>query len=388
MGAARGAAAGAARASGMIGRQSGAAATAQPVGVEEVTVARPPHDGASRPTIRDIARLVGVSKASVSYALNDQPGVSDETRERIRAAAAELGWRPSAAARSLSSARAGAVGLAVARDLRLLEEEPYYMRLIAGMESVLAREGFSLLLTVVPDVDTAVEVLRGWWAERRVDGVVLTDLLVDDPRLAVVDDLGIPCALRGGVEDDVPLGSHLAVTVEAEAEPIAEVVQHLLAQGHRRIARVSGPAQFLHTLRRDSAWREVTRAALGRAQPVVAADYTSGGGLAATRRLLARAQPPTAIVYDNDVMAAAVVAERRSLGLRIPGDLAVVAGEDSMLCRLVDPSVTSLRRDVVADGARSAALLLDVLAGRRSLSSPAPRELVVRESSRAVAPAP
>ena len=86
----------------------------------------------------------------MSYALNDRPGVSEGTRERIRAAASELGWRPSAAARSLSRARAGAVGLAIARDVHLLEEEPYYMRLIAGVEGVLAREGFSLLLSVVP----------------------------------------------------------------------------------------------------------------------------------------------------------------------------------------------------------------------------------------------
>ncbi|MGI4894230.1 MAG: LacI family DNA-binding transcriptional regulator, partial [Janthinobacterium lividum] len=126
-----------------------------------------------RPTISDIARLAGVSKASVSYALNDLPGVSGPTRERVREAARDLGWRPSAAARSLSNAQADAVGLAVARDVGLLGEEPYYMRLLAGMESVLAAEGYSLLLTVVPDVERAVEVMRTWWAERRVDGVLL-----------------------------------------------------------------------------------------------------------------------------------------------------------------------------------------------------------------------
>ncbi|MEZ0165336.1 LacI family DNA-binding transcriptional regulator [Kineococcus sp. LSe6-4] len=330
-------------------------------------------DGAAgaRPTIRDIARVAGVSKASVSYALNDLPGVSEQTRARIRATATELGWRPSAAARSLSRARAGAVGLAVARDVRLLEEEPYYMRFIAGMESVLAREGLSLLLSVVPDVEAAVGVLRDWWGERRVDGVVLTDLRVQDPRVALVAELGIPCA--------VPAGAGRATSVQAERQAFEEVVTHLCAQGHRRLARVAGPREFLHTLRRDVAWAEVTRSALGAPAPVVVADYTSAGGLAATRGLLAGAEPPTAVVYDNDVMAAAVVAEREALGVRVPQDLAVVAGDDSMLCRLVSPAISCLQRDVVADGARSARLLLEVLQGRPG-QAPAgePHRLVVR----------
>jgi len=332
-----------------------------------------------RPTIRDIARVSGVSKASVSYALNDQPGVSPRTRERILAAAQQLGWRPSAAARSLSSARAGAVGLAIARDVRLLGEEPYYMRLIAGMESVLAAEGVSLLLTVVPDVDAAVEVLRGWWAERRVDGVVLTDLRVDDPRLDLVARLGIPCTLGGGTSDP-PGGSG-----DAERGPLHDVVAHLTAQGHRRLARVGGPEHFQHTQRRTAAWREVTTEALGRAQPVLAADYSGRAGLEAARRLLARTRPPTALVFDNDVMAATVVAERRALGVRIPEDLAVVAGEDSILCRLADPAISALRRDVTAAGVTSARMLLDVLAGRDPGIHGAPgHEFIARASSTAL----
>ncbi|WP_308469811.1 LacI family DNA-binding transcriptional regulator [Kineococcus rubinsiae] len=339
--------------------------------------------GNPRPTIRDIARVAGVSKASVSYALNDQPGVSPGTRDRILAAAEQLGWRPSAAARSLSNARAGAVGLAIARDVRLLGEEPYYMRLIAGMESVLAAQGVSLLLTVVPDVGAAVEVMRGWWAERRVDGVVLTDLRVDDPRLDLVADLGIPCTFGGGPPD--PRGyAPAAGGRDPERGPLTEVVEHLLAQGHRRLARVGGPAHFQHTRRRNAAWREVTREALGRAQPVLSADYSGREGLAATRRLLARAEPPTALVFDNDVMAATVVAERRALGVRIPEDLAVVAGEDSILCRLADPAVSALRRDVTAAGVASAVVLLDVLAGREPAPQAAPGyEFIARASSTA-----
>ncbi|WP_369055531.1 LacI family DNA-binding transcriptional regulator [Kineococcus terrestris] len=333
-----------------------------------------------RPTIRDIALAAGVSKASVSYALNGGPGVSAATRERVLAVAAQLGWRPSAAARSLSHARAHAVGLALARDVRLLGEEPYYMRFISGMEAVLAAEGTSLLLTVVPDVDTAVEVLRTWWAERRVDGVVLTDLLVDDPRLAAVRETGVPCVLRGGPGD--VRGPQVAAAPEDHRQAFTDVVEHLLARGHRRLARVSGPPSFAHTRRRDEAWARVTARLVGRAEPVVVADYSGAGGVAAVRDLLTREHPPTAVVFDNDVMAATVVAERAALGVSVPGDLAVVAGDDSLLCRLATPAITSLRRDVVADGAVSARLLLDLLAGRDpGPVGPGTRDLVVRAST-------
>jgi DNA-binding LacI/PurR family transcriptional regulator len=162
----------------------------------------------------------------------------------------------------------------------------------------------------------------------------------------------------------------------------AAVVRHLAEQGHRDVARVSGPREFLHTRRRDVVWAEVTTATFGAPQPVLVSDYTSEGGLSRTRELLARAVRPTAVVYDNDVMAAAVVAERRTLGLTVPGELAVVAGEDSMLCRLASPAITALQRDVVADGARTARLLLDVLGGRPSTATVGePRRLVVRASS-------
>ena len=339
-------------------------------------MARAQRSGLRRPTISDIARVAGVSKASVSYALNGQPGVSADTRERVRAAASDLGWRPSAAARSLSNARANAVGLAVARDVRLLGEEPYYMRLLAGMESVLAAEGFSLLLTVVPDADAAVEVMRTWWAERRVDGVLLTDLLVDDPRTALVEELGIPCAPATDTDDSAEVG-------DGARAPVHATVEHLRAAGHVRLARVSGPEQFLHTRRRDEVWAEVTGRLLGAPAPVVRADYTGEGGLAAARRLLAQALPPSAVVFDNDVMAATVVSERRALGVRVPEDLAVVAWEDSVLCTLADPAISVMRRDVIADGAASARALLEVLAGRGDAVQPPPppREFVARAST-------
>ncbi len=154
--------------------------------------------GPRRPTITDIAQRAGVSKGSVSYALNGHPGVSELTRKRILAIAEEIGWHPNRAARALSASRAGACGLALARPARTLAYEPFFSKLLSGIEAELSARQFALMLQIVEDVEAETEVLRRWWAERRVDGVLLVDLRVDDPRIPLVEKLGLPAVIVGG----------------------------------------------------------------------------------------------------------------------------------------------------------------------------------------------
>src|SRR3954451_23766939 len=136
-----------------------------------------------RPTIADIARRAGVSKGAVSYALNGQPGVSEATRQRIVAIAQEIGFNPNSAARALSGASARAVGLTLCRPARILSIEPFFMGLISGFEAELSARGFALTLQVVGTPEGEVEVYRRWWGERRVDGVIVTDLRENDIRI-------------------------------------------------------------------------------------------------------------------------------------------------------------------------------------------------------------
>src|SRR6201989_2957656 len=112
----------------------------------------PPHNArrARRPTIADVARRAGVSAAAVSFAVNDRPGVSPETRARILAAARELGWRPSASARALTQARTRAIGLVMGRDPEQLELAAFFVRFLSGIERTLAAADYALLLQLVP----------------------------------------------------------------------------------------------------------------------------------------------------------------------------------------------------------------------------------------------
>jgi DNA-binding LacI/PurR family transcriptional regulator len=312
-----------------------------------------------RATIADIARRAGVSKGAVSYALNGQPGVSDATRRRVLELAAEMGWHPNSAARALSAARAGAFGLVLARPASTLGVEPFMMKLISGMETTLATRSIALLLQVVPDHDAEVAAYRRWWAERRVDGIFLVNLRVDDKRVPVLEELGLPAVVIGGP------GHHgsLPAVFSDDAAAMAMVVEYLAALGHRRIARVAGPPGLLHTELRSHAFDEVAvRLGLQSAETLIT-DYSAEQGAQVTRRLLSAATRPTAILYDNDVMAVAGTSVAHEMAVDVPQDLSIVAWDDSVLCEIVHPALTALKRDIVAYGAHAAERLLELLGG-------------------------
>ncbi|WP_028925158.1 LacI family DNA-binding transcriptional regulator [Pseudonocardia acaciae] len=311
-----------------------------------------------RPTIQDIARAAGVSKGAVSYALNGRPGVSTETRARILSIAEEIGWVPSSAARALSSDRAGVVGLVAVREPELIATEPYFIRMVAGVERTLAEHGVALLLTVVPDPARELDIYRRWWGSRQVDGMLLFDMRVRDPRPAWLRASGAPAVIIGAQR----AYRGISATRVSYQDAMAQAVSHLVQLGHRRLARVSGPRALEHVLRRERHFAEVTKELLGEAQPQpqVETDYTARAGVQATRELLSRPkdQRPTAIIYDNDVMAAASVSTLAGEGVRVPADLAVLAWDDSPLCELVHPAVTAFTHDVMAEASQAADLLL------------------------------
>jgi DNA-binding LacI/PurR family transcriptional regulator len=313
-----------------------------------------------RPTIADIARRAGVSKGAVSYALNGQPGVSEATRQRIVAIAQEIGFNPNSAARALSGASARAVGLAVCRPARILGIEPWFMGLISGFEAELAARSYALTMQVVSSPEQETEVYRRWWGERRVDGVIITDLRENDVRIPVLLQLQLPAVVIGGPSDT----GAIAQIWSNDAEAITEAVRYLVALGHRRIARVSGLPGLLHTQTRTRAFEDIC-ASLGLSAAVtVPSDYTGEEGGRATRRLLIGADRPTAIIFDNDVMAIAGLAVAQEMGLTVPGDLSIVAWDDSPLCSLVHPPLTALSRDIAEYGAHAARELLAAIDGK------------------------
>jgi len=356
--------------------------------------------------MKDIARRAGVSESAVSFALNDRPGVSEATRARVRRVAEQLGWRANSAARALSGEGVGTVGLVITRRARVLGVDSFFLELVSGVQQVLADHQLGLLFQVVEDIDAECAVYQRWWAEHRVDGVLVVDPRSADPRPELLDSLGLSAVVIGSLSDALAdeaggeaggeagdeasgrtggkAGAFEAMSVlrADDATAMAHVVRHLCSLGHRRILHVAGLPDLAHTKRRIRSLREeATRLGLTETRSVTT-DYSDTEGAAATRRALAESLPPTAIVYDNDVLATAGVAVIAAAGLSVPGDVSVVAWEDSLLCRMVHPWLTALARDTVALGRVAAEHLTALIAGHPAqVVDAALPQLIVREST-------
>jgi len=332
----------------------------------------------TRPTINDVARHAGVSKGAVSFAFNNRPGISAETRERILASARELGWSPSSRARALSVSRSLAVGLVMARPPETLRADPFFPSFIAGLESELSRAGYALLLQVVPEHESEHETYRRLAREGRVDGVFVTDLYVDDPRPALLAELGLPSVIVGPA-----LGEAFWPAVGVDDAPgITDAVEHLIGLGHTRIAHVAGPTAMVHGESRRRAWSTALEAAGLPEGPCVETDFSAEAGAAATRELLDLERPPTAIVYANDLMAIAGLAVAVAKGVDVPGRLSLIGYEDTELAAHMQPPLTTVSTDVIGWGRAAATRLLDLIEGRPATeASLQPPRLVVRGST-------
>jgi len=336
-----------------------------------------------RATIADIARAVGVSKGAVSYALNGRPGVSEATRRRVLEVAEEFGWHPSSAARALSDGRAGVLGLIIDRPARTLGIESFFMQLISGIEATLSERSIGLLLQVTDERANELAAYRRWWAQRSVDGVIVIDLARSDPRVGLLEELAMPAVVIGGPQG---LGRLVGVWSDDRAA-MSDVVEHLAGLGHRRLGRVAGVTDMLHTQARTEALHAAARR-LGLPEPVtVDTDYTTDAGARATRTLLSRVPRPTVVIYDNDVMAVAGVGVAQEMGIQIPRELSVVAWDDSPLCQLTHPQLSAVRRDIAGYGALAAECLLRLVAGEPVASVEDARPVLVPRGSTAPPPA-
>lgn len=308
----------------------------------------------------DVARRVGVSKGAVSLVFNGRPGISRETAERIRSAAAELGWVPHLGARTLSQARALTIGIVIQRPAQLIGMDPFYPALIAGIEQVLATTEYALMLRVVNDDAEAARSYERLAVQGRVDGFVLTDMRRRDPRLRLISELSTPAVALGPVARSCPF----PVVGPDDRSTTLRLVRHLVELGHRRIAHVSGPAAYEHSQARRKGWRDALAGAGLEPGPEVEGDFTAAGGEFSTRLLLDRPEPPTAIFYANDLMAIAGMAVAASRGLCVPEHLSIAGYDQISLSAHTAPPLATVSRDNQLWGRLAARMLIDRIEGR------------------------
>ena len=300
-----------------------------------------------------------MSTAAVSYALNNRAGVSLHTRDRILEVAARLGWSPHDAARRLSTTRSETIGMVIGRSAEVVATEPFFGSFNAGVTEVLSSAGYSFTLQVVPDVDAEMSTLEKWWARRTVDAVLLLDPRADDPRIRLVEKLGVPTVVAGG-----PVDSAFVTSVWTDDDQgMREAVAHLISLGHRHFARISESATLLHSRIRTEAMVGTLMEA-GLSNPTLLELGESPESAAElTRQLLGRQVPPSVILCDNDLVGISVLSTLRGRSLEVPRDISLMVWDDSLLCQRMSPSLSAMRRDVLSYGAHSARALLDIVRG-------------------------
>jgi DNA-binding LacI/PurR family transcriptional regulator len=241
----------------------------------------------------------------------------------------------------------------LARPARTIALEPFFMEFIAGAELELATHSVALTIQLVRDVEDEIAVYRRWWGERRVDGVLMVDLRVEDPRIEELTRLGLPAVIVGG-----PLENHAIPAVwHDEGEVVVEAVEYLAALGHTRIAHVTGVGEFVHTVQRAEAFRRVT-GELGLDGEVVESDYSAESGARLTRRLLSSPQRPSAILFDSDLLAVTGLGVAQQMGFVVPDDVSIIGWDDSLISQVVHPPLTAITRDIEAYGVAVARQLL------------------------------
>jgi DNA-binding LacI/PurR family transcriptional regulator len=246
-------------------------------------------------------------------------------------------------------------GIVLRRPPTERSNQPFYDSFLAGLEETLDRHGASIFVQMAGSREEEDETYPRWAAEHLVDAVVLVDPVQHDHRIAACAELGIPVVVVGeGVR-----GAQASIVEVDNDSAMRTAVDFLVSLGHRVIGRVSGPADLLHTRSRTRAFDAAVEES-GVTGWSLEGDYRSPSGAARTRELLDRDPTPTALIYDNDVMAVAGLAVAVAREIDVPARLSLLAWDDSARCRLADPPLSVVSRDVHELGQTVAEALLGI----------------------------
>jgi LacI family transcriptional regulator len=332
--------------------------------------------------LKDLADRLGLSQTTVSRALNGYPEVNESTRQRVVDAARKFDYRPNVSARRLATGRAGAIGAVLQTDRNLLLD-PHYVEFLAGLGERLADDEIDIVLSPTRGNDEAASYRR-IAGGRRVDALILSSPLVEDQRIALLSELGIPFVLHGRTVS--PL-AHAWLDIDNEGA-FRHAAKHLLDLGHTRIALINGHSRYTYAAHRARGFR----AALGE-RGLKADDRFIGEGYMTdevgyrlAERFLAERPRPTAFLVSSMMMALGTYRAIRTAGLQVARDVSMIAHDDVFPVlnpeRLMPPMSTT-RSSIRAAGTRAAELAIDLLAGQspEAIHELWPVDLVIRGST-------
>jgi DNA-binding LacI/PurR family transcriptional regulator len=307
------------------------------------------------PTIEDVAREAGVSRALVSLVMRDRPNVSEERRRRVHEAAARLGYRPNAMARSLASGRTKTVGV-ILDDLG----NPFFAEIAAGIEACASELGHQLLLGAGARLARREHAALATLLEYRVGGIILVS-----PRMPAADIAAAAAEVPLVVVGRNVRSADADCVLVNETRGIDLALTHLVELGHERIAHVDGGAGASGPQRRAAYLRGMRARRLERHARVVPGDFTEEAGAVAARRLLEEGERPTAVVAANDLVATGLLSGFDRAGVAVPGQVSIVGYDNISIAQIAHVSLTTIDQPRIEMGRLAFELLVDRIERRR-----------------------
>jgi DNA-binding LacI/PurR family transcriptional regulator len=331
-------------------------------------------------TLEEVASHAGVSRATVSRVVNGSPKVSPDVRRAVEAAVLELGYVPNRAARSLVTRRSGSIGVVITEPTGRLFADPFFPRILRGVSAALNARDLQLVL-LMPSGAADTQRTADYLSAGHVDGVLLISLHGDDPLPDRIVNAGIPFVV-GGRPLRTPAASYVDVDNRGGAR---SAVEHLIANGRRAIATITGPTDMGAGVDRLAGYRDaLDDAGIAFDQTLIATgDFTHDGGAAAMERLLKARGDIDAVFAASDLMAAGAMTVLENAGKRVPQDVALVGYDDSPIASTLRPRLTSVRQPIEEMGHEMARLVVDRVEGTDSVQRRVilATELVKRASS-------
>jgi LacI family transcriptional regulator len=357
------------------------AARPDPSGTARTAPGRRPAAGPRLPTSRDVAERAGVSRTVVSFVLNDRPhtGIPEATRQRVLLAAAELGYQPNSAARSLVSGRAGTLGVIVTETRADAYDDAFLPQLLRGIDSGARAAGFRILLEYLGESPTGNPYLT-LFRQGRVDGLILCGPRADDQALAELVATGVPVVVIG--DPGTPACASVDVDNTAAAR---QAVAHLVDHGYRRIGLITNaPLAFMSSRARRLGYQQALEDAglpVDEAA-VVEGAFDEGSGQQAMRRLLDQAPHLDAVFAAADQVAFGALAGLHAAGRRVPEDVALIGFDDLPMASILRPALSTIRVPARVLGHSAGQRVIDLVTGQAldELRLLLPTTLVLRQS--------
>lgn len=333
-----------------------------------------------RPTIKDIARAVGVSTATVSLALNNRPRVGKSTQEKIRRVAAELNYQPNFTARSLVTRKSQTLGLMITSILN-----PFYPELAKGIEDAALSFGYSIILCSTDSTQKKEREFTRMLRSKGVDGIISSCAEANDPTVKPLLDEGFPFVLvnRRVLNRSVMERVNYIIIDNYSGGYMA--MEHLVRLGHRRIALITGPPNVSNNIERIKGAQKAGREYGLALDPRLMAVCHSSKEMAyeAAKRFLALKDPPTAFFAINDYKALGVREAILECGLRIPEDVALVGFDDIAATALRGIEITTINQKKYEMGTMAVRVLVEQIeqkSSRRISQVILEPDLIIRQS--------